>query len=545
MSPETEPDHTATQEAENGLLSCIMQYPDLLADARRKLPTGKAFADANNGEIYDFMIEHVDASEPLELVTFTDRLRRRGRLDQIGGPGRISDIFVYVPLASHFEFYLDIVWTRSKLTRLRQTALQIANSVDAYGREQDESLSEIVNRAETQMFELVQEVSSEQQAGTGMITTQESLGQWVDHLEIVMANRGKIIGLTTGLHEIDQTLHGLDDSQGEIFVIAGRPGQGKTAMGISLESHFIDQGFPGLTISAEMSGVQWNNRLVLGSCQIDTAKAITGNFMRGETEQIMRRVKQLQGAKRHINSDSYITTADLRSQAQIAKRQHNIRWMIIDHLTLIKPVSVQGAKEERLGIKETMEACQWIKKELNIVVVLLVQMSRESDRNIGKPPVMADLAGSAAIEQYADHIMFLYRPSYYVPWHRLSDSAREAWIDQTRPRRQRSPELWVGNGKYSDEDGGVARHDYEQDAILFFRKNRRGPTPEVHVRFVPEHTWFSTRMPCLNSVNPLDQQFGSYTAAKAVPKEADITQRKPRKPRADHDDGDDDDFYRP
>ena len=540
-------DRTATQEAEAGLLSCLMQHPHLLADARRKLPTGQTFADAVNGEIYDFMIEHVDANEPLEMVTFTDRLRRRGRLDQVGGPARIADIFVYIALPSHFEFYLGIVWTRSKLTRLRQAALKIAGSVDSYGREQDESLSEIVNRAETQLFELVQEVSSEQQAGTGMISTKESLSQWVDHLEIVMANRGKIIGLTTGLHEIDQTLHGLDDSQGEIFVIAGRPGQGKTAMGISLENHFIDQGFPGLTISAEMSGVQWNNRLVLGSCRIDTAKAITGNFMRGETDQILRRVKDIQGAKRHINSDSYITTADLRSQAQIAKRKDNIRWMIIDHLTLIKPVSVQGAKEERLGIKETMEACQWIKKELGIVVILLVQMSRESDRNIGKPPVMADLAGSAAIEQYADHIMFLYRPSYYVPWHRLSDAAREAWIEQTNPRRQRSPELWAGHGKYDEENGGVHRHDYEQDAILFVRKNRRGPTPEVHVRFIPEHTWFSTRMPCLNSVNPLDQQFGSYTAAKAKPKEADISQRKTRKPRADHGDGEDDDdaFYRP
>lgn len=542
MSDST-PSHESTQEAENGLLSCLMQDPGLLADARRKLPDGKCFSNENTGEIYDFMIEHVDANEPLELVTFTNRIRRRGRLDQIGGPGRLSEIFIFVPIASHFPYYLDIVWTASKLARLRSAAIKIAASVDTFGREGEETLSQVVNRAETQLFELVQEVNGEQQAGTGMITTQESLGRWVDHLEIVMANRGKIIGLTTGIHEIDQIFHGLDDGQGEILVVAGRPGQGKTAMGISIESHFLDQGYPGLTISAEMSDVQWNNRLVLGSCKINTAKAITGNFMRGETEQITQRVKALQKAKRHINADSYITAADLRSQAQIAKRQSGIRWMIIDHLTLIKPVSAQGLKEERLAIKEVMEAAQWIKKELKIVVIILVQMSRETDRNVGKPPVMADLAGSAAIEQYADHIVFLYRPSYYVPWHRLSEGAREAWIEQTNPRRQRSPELWEGYGKYSDEDGGVHRHDYEQDAILFVRKNRRGPTPEVHVRFVDEHTWFSTRMPTLNSTNPLDQQFGSYTATKAKPKEEDVKQRRSYKKRSDHGDDDENDEF--
>ena len=204
--------------------------------------------------------------------------------------------------------------------------------------------------------------------------------------------------------------------------------------------------------------------------------------------------------------------------------------MIIDHLTLIKPVTEAGQKEERIGIKEVMEAVQWIKKELKIVVLLLVQMNRESDRNVGKPPVMADLAGSAAIEQYADHIMFLYRPSYYVPWHRLHENHKEAWIDEIEPRRQRNPDLWATTSPYTKEDGGFHRLDYEQDAIIFVRKNRRGPTPEVHVRFQPEFTWYSTRLPCLNSTHPLDQAMGSYTIAKAKPQQPNGN--TPVKPRA-------------
>jgi replicative DNA helicase len=508
------PEHEDSYEAEFGLLACIAMQPDLLSEARRKIPSAASFRREAHGLIYEAMIEHIDANQPLELITFTERLRARGLLDQVGGVAAISDLWVYLPAALHFSYYLEIVWTRARLAQLKGTALRIAQEADAFGREGDETITSLVGRAETSLFELVQEVAAGQSTGTGMVTAQQAMVEWVDHLEMTIANRGKIIGLTTGIHEIDQTLHGLDDKQGEILVIAGRPGQGKTAFAVAVESHWVDQGYPGLVVSAEMSRVQYNTRLVLGSCGIDTSKGITGHFRPEEEAAILRRVGELKKARRLLNADSYITTADLRTQAQIAKRTMGIRWMIVDHLTLIKPVTAQGQKEERLGIKETMEALQWIKKELNVVVLLLVQMSRESDRNVGKPPVMADLAGSAAIEQYADHIMFLYRPSYYVPWHRLSEGARDAWIEQTGPRRQRCPDLWCRPGKYDEDSGGVHRDDYEEDAILFVRKNRRGPTPEVHVRFQPQLTWYSTRMPALNSLNPLDQQFGSYTAAK-------------------------------
>ena len=135
------------------------------------------------------------------------------------------------------------------------------------------------------------------------------------------------------------------------------------------------------------------------------------------------------------------------------------------------------------------------------------------DREHGKAPVLADLAGSAAIEWYADHVVFIHRPPYYTPWARLKDYEQEAWKDLVQPRRQRSPQCWSDGCKY-DEDDGWARQDYEEDAILFIRKNRRGPTPEVHVRYEPEFTRYSSRMPVLNSTNPLDHQIGTYVSQR-------------------------------
>jgi replicative DNA helicase len=530
-------DHTTTsqpgmpwsREAEMGLLSCLLQNPtELLPSAQTKIPAD-AFYDVGHGILYSRLLAMQNANKPIDLPTVINALQDADELDKVCGASAVSDLFIYVPVATHWEYYVEIVLAKHRLRLVEATAVRIIERARTFGQHESDQDSRIVlQEAEAKMFDLLQAVSGETMAG--LQTSRQTIMQWADHMDLTIANRGKILGLTTGIHEIDNALHGLDDSQGEILVIAGRPGQGKTAAGISIESHFIDEGWPGLVISAEMSAIQWTTRLVLGGARIDTAKGITGYFSKGETETMNVRAAKISKATRLVNSDSYITSADLRTQAQIAKRKHGIRWMIVDHLTLIKPVTESGQEQERIGIKEVMEAVQWIKKELKVVVILLVQMNRESDRNVGKAPVMADLAGSAAIEQYADHIMFLYRPSYYVPWHRLQETHKEAWINEIEPRRQRNPDRWATTTPYDDEQGGFARLDYEQDAIIFVRKNRRGPTPEVHVRFEPEYTWYSTRLPCLNSTHPLDQAMGSYSIAKA--QSNSTATNAPIKPRA-------------
>ena len=207
----------------------------------------------------------------------------------------------------------------------------------------------------------------------------------------------------------------------------------------------------------------------------------------------------------------------------------------MDHLHLIKPVSERGKNDAREQIVEVMETLQFIKKYYHVNVLLMVQLNRETDRNAGKPPVLADLSGSAAIEWYADHVLMLHRDSYFTPWHALSEEKQNAWRRVIQPRRERNPELWSDGQKYSEEEGGWARQDYEELARVFVRKNRRGPTPEIHIRFEDWRTWFSTRMPRLNSTNPLDWQMGSY----GVPKKATADKPGKTRKRADHDDGDD------
>lgn len=516
-----------SDEAERGLLSCLLQDPEnRISEVRAKLPA-EGFYHCANRQVYEVMLDMDGASPPLPIdpPALTHQLRDMNVLDKVGGPAGISELFGFVPIASHFPYYLKVVQDKWRLRQLTHACVENLHEIAKHGSEAvDESVVGLVSAAENRVFNVLQSVQASGEHSTGPVLAKEGVMKWIDHMTMVIDNKGKIMGLTTGIHELDQTLHGLDDKEGEICVIAARPGQGKTALGVTIVNHLsVVNGVPGLVFSAEMSSNQIYTRLVLGAAGIDTSKAITGMFSRGDEQSMMLQTKKVQMAPLQVSDGSAITTADIRAQVQVAKRLHGIRWIMVDHLHLIKPVSKRGLKDEREGLVEVMETLQAVKKYYKVEVFLMVQLSRETDRAAGKPPVLADLSGSAAIEWYADHVLMLHRDAYFFPWHSLSEEKQKAWRELITPRRERSPELWSDGTKYSEEDGGFARQDYEEAAKVYVRKNRRGPTPEIQIRFEDWRTWFSTRMPRLNSTDPRDWQMGSY----AVPKKAKAEKSKP------------------
>jgi replicative DNA helicase len=508
-----------SDEAEKGLLSCLMQDPERIAEVRAKLPA-EAFYHAGNRTLFEVMLEMLDKNLPVEPVSLTHRLRDQEKLERVGGAAHVSELYDFTPIAAHYPHYVHIM--REKWA-LRQTIHACAESIDEclhHGTEtNDEDITAVVGRAESRVFECVQALQASGEYSTGPVHARRGVIDWVERTEQTIANRGKIMGLETGILELDQTVHGLDDAQGEIVVIAGRPGQGKTAMATTLIHNLaVERNVPGLVFSAEMSSVQLYDRIILGGASIDTSKAITGMFSRADQDAMQGKVRQVQTAPLLISDGSAISTADIRSQVQVAKRQHGIRWIVVDHLHLIKAVSKRGLKDEREALVEVMETLQFVKKFYKLTVLLMVQLNRETDRNAGKPPVLADLSGSAAIEWYADHVWMLHRDPYFFGWHTLSEEKKKGWADAVEPRRERNPQCWSSGGKYGEEDGGWPREDYEQDAKIYVRKNRRGPTPELHMRFEDWRTWFSSRMPKLNSTDWRDWQFGSYAVPKKEPR---------------------------
>lgn len=508
-------------EAEKGVLSSLLQDPERWVPEVRAKLAADAFYHEGNRAMYLEMLALVDANKPLDPLLLTEALRGKEMLERCGGAAAVMEIFGFVPSPTHCVHYVKVVQDKWMLRRLIHTATLIVDGAQRIGEEGAGDVVEMITAAESKMFGLVEQAATLGESREGAILAKEGVAAWTDHLQRTIDNRGKVLGLTTGIHEIDMTLHGVDDGEGEICVIAGRPAMGKTAMAGTIANHLaVDCGMPGLVFSIEMSANQLYTRLVLGGAGIDTSKAITGHFAREDYQALSVQSKKLSMAPLLVCASSAVSTADLRAQVQLAKRRHGIRWIMVDHLHLVKSSDPKISGDERMRLVEVMETLQFLKKEHKIGIFLLVQMNRDTDKNPGKPPVLADLAGSAAIEQYADHCIFIHREDEYVKWHRLNEDKQKGWADQIEPRRRRSPQLWSDGVKYKEEEGGFARQDYEEKAMLFVRKNRRGPTPELQVRYEKEFTRFSTRMPSLNSNNPLDHQMGSYVSAPKPQKEA-------------------------
>lgn len=536
-----------SDEAEQWLLSSLLCFPvERIVEVRGRLAP-EAFYHGANRDLFQVLLDMDGTAPPLpiDVGTVTHKLRELGKLEGVGGPAFVSELGSRFPTPVLHEFYLKQVVQKWKMRELAHACLENLQDIADFGADEvDADVMALANAVEARVFGVLQSVQACGQYSTGPVLAKLGIMSWLDHMTMVIENKGKIMGLTTGIHELDQTLHGLDDGEGEICVIAARPGQGKTAKATTIAHHLaVEKQVPGLIFSAEMSSNQIYTRLVLGAGKIDTSKAITGMFSRGDQDEMGAQARRVQTAPLLVSDGSAITTADLRSQVQVAKRQHGLRWIMVDHLHLIKPVSARGKADAREQLVEVMETLQFIKKYYKVVVFLMVQLSRETDRNVGKPPVLADLSGSAAIEWYADHVLMLHRDSYFVPWHKLTEEHQKAWRELIRPRRERSPELWSDGQKYSDDDGGFARQDYEELAKVFVRKNRRGPTPEIHIRFEDWRTWFSTRMPRLNSTDSRDWQMGSYAVpkkkaavAKAIQEAGRSDSTNWRKKRAQEDD---------
>lgn len=501
-----------SEDAERGLLSCFLQKPELLDDAQSSLGPDWFYHVGNRLLFEELLFMHQPRSPqvPIDLVSVSQHLLDRGLMDKIGGAATLAELYNFVPTAAHYPYYKSILQDKFLLRRLDEACQTTRQQI----REYQEDVGLVITQAEARIFEVLQASQNRGQFSSGVLTAQEAVNAWLDHIQEATRHLGKIRGLTTGLHGLDRTMWGLDDKEGEIFVIAARPGQGKTAMACGIVEHLGSMGVPTAVFSLEMSLNQILDRIILGGAGIDTGKAQTGMFSHQDSKDIARRSAELGATNLFFDGSSDLNAADLRSKLQTLKRKHGIRAVVLDRLELVAAVTRQGQENERTQLVEVMKTLQWAKKELHLGIYVLMQMSRESDRKPqGAPPVLADLQGSGSPEQFAEHVGFIIRPAYYKPWDKLSEDAKKFWIEAHDQARMHNPERWSDGSKYPgqlklgerDVDN-YARQDYEEHALFCLRKNRRGATPDIALRYEAEFTRFSSREPKLFSNNAAERQ---------------------------------------
>ncbi|NNC70731.1 MAG: replicative DNA helicase, partial [Flavobacteriaceae bacterium] len=363
-----------------------------------------AFYKQSHQDIYDAMIKLFNASEPIDLLTVSNQLRKDGKLDGIGGDFYLVNLTQKVASSAHIEFHARIILQKYIQRRLISISSDIID--EAYDETSD--VFDLLDSAETKLFEVTQgNLKKSSEAAEGLVS------QALKKIEEISSKEG-MSGVPTGFTKLDSLTSGWQQS--DLVIIAARPGMGKTAFVMSMAKNMaIDFDIPVAIFSLEMSSVQLITRMISSETGISSGKLRKGDLMPHEWEQLNVKVKNLSKAPIFIDDTPSLSIFDLRAKARRLASQHDVKLIVIDYLQLMTAGTTtksSGNREQEIStISRNLKA---LAKELNLPVIALSQLSRAVETRGGsKRPLLSDLRESGAIEQDADIVSFIYRPEYY------------------------------------------------------------------------------------------------------------------------------------
>jgi replicative DNA helicase len=432
----------ANVEAERSILGAIL-LDNLSYNQAAEHLKPEDFSLDSHRRIYSRMMDLAETSRPIDMITLIEELDRRKELEAVGDVGYISGLVDGVPDRPSIEHYVKIVRDKALLRGL----IHAANAAIARAAEQSDPAEEILNDAESAIFQL-----SEKRIGRGFMGVQEIVKESFGSVDALLQRGQRITGLATHYTDLDEMTSGLQRS--DLVIIAARPSMGKTALAMNIAENaaIADQKVVGM-FSLEMSREALLLRLLCSCARVDSHKMRTGSLWRDDMQKVVHAMEQLANAPIYIDDSPGIALSEMRAKARrLQQSVGKLDLLIVDYLQLMSGGGrrYENRTQEVSAISRGLKA---LAKELNVPVVALSQLSRAPESRGGDHrPQLADLRESGSIEQDADLVMFIFREEVY---------------------KQDDPEL---QGK----------------AEIIIAKQRNGPIGKVRMAFLKSCTRFET-----------------------------------------------------
>lgn len=500
-----------SDEAEKGILSGILAAPsERLPDLLVKVKPA-AFHHTANRIVFEIICEHEMKGRPLDIASLTLTLRDRGEIDKVGGPGGLSQLYSFIPVSAHYDFYVKVLLDKWLLRQHIAACAETMEKAYDHGSGQDETpVVGIIAAGEESVAKVLDQAQGRGDARKDILTSGQAINQWLDVFDRITSNPGQVLGHSTGFFDIDRAFHGLaPDQDGDLLLVSAFPGMGKTAFAISLAEHFaINLRVPVGMFMLEMGHIACHHRLVLGRAKVPVSVSRNGFIEDGVEGAISHAADDIRRAPFHWDQSTSIECAELRAAVQRMVRKNGVRIIIIDHFGQLKPSTPEGKRDKVIGQIEIMNTLHEIRRTFGVLVCLFSQLTKEGrerqQRN--KPPTLGDIKGAGELVELPTHIILLHRPPEVVPWPALGEEKQEEWLRSTHGYRFDCPENWVDPSTMSGADA-IAAADYGQHARAVIAKNRWGPTADdICLRFDPIHQRFLNRTPRLYSNNPKHRQ---------------------------------------
>jgi replicative DNA helicase len=456
-------------EIEKAVLGALLIDKDAYAIVCEML-FPESFYEPRNQMVYAAIRDLSIEERPVDMLTVTDQLSRKGQLEEVGGPAYIAEISSKVASSAHVEYHARIIAQKF----LARQLISFASVIETKAFDESIDVDELMQEAEGSLFELSQKNMKKDYTQVDPV-----IKNAIDIISKAAANKDGLTGVATGYHKLDDMTSGWQAS--DLVIIAGRPAMGKTSFALSLAKNIAaDTKTPIAFFSLEMSNVQLVNRLISNVCEIQGSHLQSGQLQPDEWDRLDKRINDLYGAPLYIDDTPGLSVFELRTKARRLVREHGVKIIMIDYLQLMNANGMRFSSRQE-EVSTISRSLKGLAKELDIPILALSQLNRgvESREGLeGKRPQLSDLRESGAIEQDADMVLFVHRPEYYHI--------------------------------YQDDNG----RDLHGMAQIIIAKHRKGATGDVLLTFRGEYTRFENPEDTRLAKHPKNDAGGEILGSK-------------------------------
>lgn len=396
-------------EAEQSVLGAILLDSSCMDRVAEILPRPEYFYQTNNSLIYANMLEMFTVGQTVDFVTILEKLKTAKGFDEVSGKTYLLQLAQLVPSISNVEAYARIVRDKYDVRMLITTARDIVEEAS----QGTTDAATLLDSAEQRIFDIRRGKNMQ-----GLQRIDEIIIQAFDRLDLLNSPDADLYkGVPTGIKELDEAITGLNRS--DFILLGARPGMGKTSFALNIARHAAVNAHKKVAFfSLEMSKEQLASRLLSTEAMVGGTKLRTGKLSEDEWIHLIEAGDILSKTQMYFDDNPTITVGEMKAKI---RRLRDVDLVVVDYLQLMNS---SGRNDNRVQeISKITRNMKILAKELNVPVLMLSQLARDSEKRTNHRPVLSDLRDSGSIEQDADIVLFLYREEYYQDGEAPSENA--------------------------------------------------------------------------------------------------------------------------
>ena len=442
-------------DAERGLIaSIVIDGGDTLQRCLEQRVTADYFFDPKHQDIYATALALSQDSMGIDEITLTERLRREGRIESAGGAAYVNELTGLVTSTAHAPHWLAIIREKHFLRQLISTAVTTVEKAHSHA----EGIERLLEDVEQSFFRI-----SEDRISESAVSIDKPIEEAMELVERIMRDRNSVQGVPTGFTDLDALTFGFQG--GQMVVVAARPGMGKTSIALN----FIEAAlFPKpnsnkgpahvLLISLEMPARELALRMLCSRARVSMTKLRSAHPDERMQLDLVAAANEFKGRPLVVDDNGGQNILEIRAKCRRVHARKPLDMVVIDYIQLINGLDSGLPREQQIA--EVSRSIKAMAKEFNIPIIALAQLNRKSEDE-ARQPRMSDLRESGSIEQDADIVMLISKPT----------ASQKQQPDQEE--------------EHATQPGCYTRQ-------LIIAKNRNGPTADINLLFNPGLTRFES-----------------------------------------------------